>query len=257
MGIRLYAGGEVVRKKRTTKEIVPEPEEKVRRCADCAMRLHGVLRDVPLPTFSRISCIMTPYRFPAGHLLFIEGNPATRLASIRKGLVKLSKTTARDRTQIVGSLGSGALLGYEIFEQQPCQSTAETLTEAEICMTTLESLEQQVRQFPDVALGLIRSLSHRVGELEETTLALGAMPARQRLASHLLAATPPEASNGRRGATRVHLTRQDIAESLGMARETLIRLLTKLADEGIVALDGSLIAIRDRPGLERILGTAG
>lgn len=235
-----------------------------RRCADCTMRSHGILADVPQDVFERISCCMTPHRFPARHRILVEGNPGRDVAAIRRGLVKLSRQSAGGRVQVLGVVGVGAFLGHEALVDRPYRTTAETLGDAEVCMASRNELLEQLREFPDVALGVAGFLCHRIESLETLVLHLGTLPALQRVAGHLLtlaralpsptAATPE--STGRPLTLLLPLTRQEIADALGMARETLSRQLSRLADDGLIHVAGGRIHVLDAAGLEMLAADA-
>jgi len=215
------------------------------------MRSEGMLRDVSDEVFQRISCCMVMHRFPSGHRLFIEGNPAVQMASLRSGVVKISKLAKNGRTQISGIAGPGHVLGLEMLAGRPYGSTVETLTSVEVCMCDLEPLRRQVQEHPDVALGLAGLLCDRIAELETLVLGLGTSSTRARVAAHLLAfhRTPDDASAAGGG---LELSRQDLADCLGMAKETLIRQLSAFAKARLIALRGGEIRLLDPDALERI-----
>jgi CRP-like cAMP-binding protein len=230
--------------------------ETIRRCDDCAMRAHGLLQGVPDEVFKRLSCCMTTYTFPAKHLIFVEGNPCNQLASIRKGMVKLSKHGENGRTLLVGTVGPGFLLGYEALHGKPSQSTAEALTYVELCMTTRQEVVNMMHRFPDVATGLIKLLCHRISELEMKTLQLGTFSARQRLASYLLSTHESDGCFGHQDSVGLGLSRQELADTLGMAKETLIRLLARFAARGLISIEKTAICVREPKALEQMLSGA-
>lgn len=220
------------------------------------MRAHGILSSVPDPVFRRLSCCMTTFKFPARHLVCIEGNPCHHVASIRKGQVKLYKHGSNGRTQVIGTFGPGFLLGYEALHDRPYQSSAEALTDIEVCAASREDMASLIGQFPDVALGLVGFLCHRISQLESQTLVLGTFSAGQRLAAYLLSAHESTAPFGHRLPATLNLSRQELADTLGMARETLIRLLNRFATEGLIALRGSSILVREPQTLAHMLSGA-
>ena len=140
-----------------------------------------------------------------------------------------------------------------MFQGKPFQSTAETLTDVVLCTTTRAAITDQMRKFPDVALGMVSFFAHRIGELEKKTLSLGAFSARQRLAAHLLDAQKSESPFGQNGSIGLNLSRQETADTLGMAKETLIRLLTKFNSEGLVTIEGTSIFVRNSCKLSEVL----
>lgn len=232
------------------------PAAQTRRCADCTMRSHGILAGVPQDVFQRISCCMTPHRFPPRHRIFLEGNPGRAVAAVRRGLVKLSRQGTGGRVQVLGVVGVGAFLGHEALVDRPYRTTAETLADAEICMASRSEILQQIREFPDVALGVAGFLCQRIDSLETLVLHLGTLPALQRVAGHLLTlarALPAPPRPAEVPLTLLlPLSRQEIADALGMARETLSRQLTRLSDDGLIQVDGGRIRILDPSGLEKL-----
>ena len=230
-----------------------DSETPIRRCTDCAMRSHGILREIPDEAFERISCCMTPHRYPARHHLFLEGNPATHLACIRSGVVKISKVGPVGRMQIVGVVGQGFFLGHEALLNEPYRSTVETLTDACVCTTTPQILHAQIQRFPDVGLGLTSFMCHRIQELEAMVLRLGTLSTRARVAAHLIMYLRPQhGTTGPGSFLPLPLSRQDLADSLGMAKETLIRHLSRLAKDETIAIDGVNIRILNAARLRRV-----
>lgn len=219
------------------------------------MRAHGILKGVPAELYDRIACQRKISRFPAKQLLFFEGNPCDSLTSVRKGLVKISKQAENGKTQILGIAGPGCLLGFEVFLAKPFQSTAETLTPVELCLTTRQEFDSLIQSYPDVAKGLIGFLSQRIFDLGEHILRLGTLSARQRVAAYLLSLNDSASSYGAIDPESIVLSRQEIADTLGMAKETLIRLLTQLAKNKAVTLDGPEVRILDPRKLERQLSS--
>jgi len=217
------------------------------------MRTHGILRGTPQKVLDRLACCMATYRFPPHHVIALEGNPCRQVGSIRSGRIKLSKCGENGRVQIVGAAGVGFVVGYEAFLGRPFQSTAETLTDVEICMASHQDILQQMADCPDLAKGLVAFLCHRIEELERKALHLGTLSTRQRLAAYLLSIGSNDDGPNQYAADQPPLTRQEIAETLGMAKETLIRLLAKFEQQQMIRLDGATVVIKDPARLRHVL----
>jgi len=223
------------------------------RCDDCPMRTHGILRGTPQKTLDRMSCCMATYRFPARHVIALEGNPCRQVGSVRSGRVKLSKCGENGRVQIVGAAGVGFVLGYEGFLGRPFQSTAEALTDVEICMASHQDILQQMADCPELAKGLVTFLCHRIQELEHKALQLGTLSTRQRLAAYLLSMGSNDNGSEPTTPDQPPLTRQEIAEMLGMAKETLIRLLARFEQQNMIKLEGPNVVVKDPARLRHVL----
>lgn len=217
------------------------------------MRTHGILKDGPKELYDRLACRSRISRFPARHPLFFEGNPCDSLISVRKGLVKISKQAENAESQILGIAGSGCILGFEVFLEKPFQSTAETLTPVELCLTSREEIDNLIQSYPDVATVFIKFLCQRIFEQGEHILRSGTLSARQRLAAYLLSMNESAHSYGSIDPELIVLSRQEIADTLGMAKETLIRLLTQWARNQAAAIAGRSVRILDSWKLGHVL----
>jgi CRP/FNR family transcriptional regulator len=202
----------------------------------------------------------TSHQFQARQIVFHEGMPASTVYILCSGRVKLSLKTPQGTTHIVKLL-SGHLHPCEILDKPALgrsvhSVTCETLTEAQIaCLdkTYFDRLIKHNHQFTLLVLNmLIAETASYLAALRE-----GSGTARQRTAKLLITLSETQAKergNGASGDGLFPLRRQEMAELLGTARETLVRLLGSFHREGLIAVTGQHIEIRALDRLRRLAG---
>jgi CRP/FNR family transcriptional regulator len=173
-------------------------------------------------------------------LIFMEGDPADRVYQIVDGAVMLYKLLPDGRRQVVELLRAGDLFGVSSLRINDC--AAETLTAA-----TLISVERAVVDgSPDLQRMLTQSLARKLLGLHEHAVTLGRKSALERVTTFLMEFIPDRggydcAGRNPKGADEavVHLamTRQEIADYLGLTLETVSRAFSELRRRGAIVLD--------------------
>lgn len=192
--------------------------------------------------------LIRPLIYEEGRLIFEEGEPAFGVYLIDSGKVKLAKRAPDGRRQILKLIGPGEILGEEVLFHEPVYSAqARALERTAAGFVTLKDLRQFLERHPQVALRLLRSLSHEIREFHDRLLELSYESSLERLAKLLLTLADRWGEQEDSGLyIGVKLSRSELAELAGIASETASRLLARLRERGILALDGPRIIILDR-----------
>lgn len=183
-----------------------------------------------------------------GEEIFAEGDAAASLYRVIKGAVRTYRVSADGRRQIAEIHLAGDVFGLEAGEAH--RTTAEAITDCELVALRRSHLAE--RAMADSATGhkLWALTLHHLRRTEEHMLVLGRKGACERLAWFLidLAERIPAANR-----IDLFLSRQDIADYLGLTIETVSRTLTQLQDEGVIALPSCRqVWLRDRERLARL-----
>jgi len=188
-----------------------------------------------------------------GSLLFTEGQPASGVFVIEKGSVKLTVCSGRGKPLILGFFGPQSVLGLAAaILGRSHESTAETMTTV---TARFVSREQFLRRMQSASAGLhvaelvSRLLYSTVREIEALWLTDSV---EQRLARFLVSLCPPR--NGCRGAVHLalDLTHEDIAQRIGVSRESVTRFLSRFKKRGILDLKQCVLTILEPAALERL-----
>jgi CRP/FNR family transcriptional regulator len=168
---------------------------------------------------------------------------STWLAIVVSGVIKLVKTQKDGRQQIVGLRLAGDLIGRPYAERHPL--IAEATTKLELCCFAKGAFEELMRKHPSVEGALLRRALDDLDASREWMFVLGRKTAREKLAS-LLAAISSRFARGSPTAANDHaplrfdlpLSRNEIADLLGLTAETVSRELRALRTMGLIATAG-------------------
>lgn len=183
----------------------------------------------------------------AAHVTVLhEGDPARRIMEVVEGAVMLTKLLPDGRRQVVELLGPGDVFGLAHDDAYAC--SAETLTPATIATHERSALERD----PVLASRLLRRFEAQLCVMHSHALVLGRMSALERVAFFLLRLMP-EGMVG--GTLHLSMTRQEIADFLGLTLETVSRAFSELKRRGFVALQrADEVRIQDRGSMRRLAG---
>ena len=224
-------------------------------CDACAIRNRAICGDLDNREIGLLNGIGRRRRLAAGEQLMWEGDEAVLVANVIEGVLKLSSHSADGKEQILGLVYPSDFLGRPFGETTPYG--VEALTDAHICVFERKDFDRFAREHPRLEHKL---LERTLGELDRTRrwmLLLGRMNAEQKVASFLLEMADRIGSiqaDGKKIVT-LPLSRQQIADVLGLTIETVSRQLTGLRKEGVIALPSrreivlrSVGDLRDRAG---------
>src|SRR5579859_5487569 len=186
---------------------------------------------------------------PAGELLFSEGDKAESVFEVLSGMVRLYKLLPDGRRQVTGFLTAGQLLG--LAPEGACVFTADAVTEISVCCYQRAAFERLIDEVPGFARRLLAVTSHELRAAQDQMVLLGRKTAAEKLASFLLLMGVRQ--SGRQDEIDVPMTRGDIADYLGLTVETVSRTMTRLRQDGLIALPTpARVLVRDREALESL-----
>lgn len=190
-------------------------------------------------------------RLSAGEQLIWEGDEAVLVANVVEGLLKLSSSTSDGREQILGIAFPSDFLGRPFGGSTPYG--VEALTDAQVCVFERKDFDRFAKEHPRLEHKLLERTLAELDRTRKWMLLLGRMNAEQKLASFLLQAAD-RASEGDGGDGRsfdLQLSRQQIADILGLTIETVSRQMTKMKSQGLIDLPSRrAVTILDREALE-------
>lgn len=176
------------------------------------------------------------HALPRGSLLLEPTRPEPVLYLLKRGYVRLYRTSPEGRQLTVSLLGPGNVFGeLEDLSTGTRHSFAEAVTDVLVCAMREEDLERLMRTYPEVAVRMVRILSSRLRELEDLLEALALSSVRTRLL-HLLVKLAERFGipEGRLSRLDVGLSHQDLADMAGCSRETVTLTLRELVGRGLV-----------------------
>jgi len=197
-----------------------------------------------------LMAISTLQKKAAGETVFAEGDQADSVYEVVRGMVRLYKLLPDGRRLITGFLSAGNLLG--LAPDGVCVYTAEAINEVTLCRYKRAAFERLIDEVPGFAKRLLEVTSHELRAAQDRMLLLGRKSATEKVASFLLLMADRQGSDDL-DEVEVPMTRTDIADYLGLTIETVSRTLTKLKQDGVIALPTfARIEILDQDRLEEL-----
>ena len=188
-----------------------------------------------------------------GDVLFNEGDAGNQLYVVIDGKIKLGRTSADGRENLLAILGPGQMFGeLSFFDPGPRSATATAVTDVELKSLGHDSLIPVISTHPDVALALLHQLAGRLRRTNEVVgdLVFSDVPGRVAKALIDLAGR-----FGRQADDGVHvnhdLTQEELAQLVGASRETVNKALADFASRGWMRLEPRSVVILDLERLQR------
>ncbi len=193
--------------------------------------------------------------FGQGELLFSEGDPCKGLHIIVSGKLRIFKSSASGREQVLAVEGpGGSVAELPVFDGAPYPASVSAVEDSQILFISRNDFRSFCLAHPEVSLKMLAVVGARlrrlVGIIEELSFAT----VRQRLASVLVRLAQTE---GKRMSDGIEIqlpgTHQELAHQLGTVRELVSRNLMRLQAEGLVQVEARNVTVLDLPGLTAIL----
>jgi CRP/FNR family transcriptional regulator len=197
-----------------------------------------------------LAAIGSLHKKTSGEALFVEGDDAESIYEVVQGTVRLYKLLPDGRRQIIGFMTAGHLLG--LAPEGRYVYSAEAITGVTVRRYRRSAFDRLLDEVPGLARRLLAAASHELTAAQNQMLLLGRKTAAEKVASFILLTASHQGDDV--DEVDVPMTRNDIADHLGLTIETVSRTLSKLKAEGLIALPTpTRLEIRDR---DRLAGMA-
>jgi len=223
------------------------------KCNFCTIRKTTIFADLKEDELDRIEKFIIEKTLPKKHIIFWEEDAVDNIYLIKRGNIKLYKTQADGRSQILRIDGTGGFLGFDSLFSDSYLATAETITESVVCQIKADDFRKLLESEPEINLSLLKAVSRELKINENLLFTLGTRTAKERLSFFLLNLYDSQCDcedNPKK--INLLISRQELSEHLGMKQETVIRNLSKLKDEKVINIKGKEIIICNPETLEKI-----
>ena len=209
-------------------------------------------RKAPMATFALVSSIEmmgAPMSFTRNAEIYGENEPADYLYKVVSGAVRTYKVLTDGRRQIGAFYLPGDVFGLESSEEH--SFSAEAVTDAKVLVIKSSAVAALATRDNDVANQLLMLTGQELRRVQDHIMLL-IKTAQERVVGFLLEMSKRMPSSDQ---VELPMSRQDIADYLGLTIETVSRTLTHLEDSAAIALPTSRrIVLRNRAALGRLNG---
>lgn len=187
-----------------------------------------------------------------GDILFREGKKMTGFYFINKGIVKVYKTGIDGKEQIIAFAKKGDILGYRsILSNENACSTSKIIEEGVICFLPAHILVDLVKANNSFSFEIMKLACQELGEANSYITDIAQKTVRERLAEVLIMLKNKFGISSD-NMLQISLTREELANIVGTATESVIRLLSEFKSDGLVDLVGRKIKILDIQRLTKL-----
>lgn len=236
------------------------PDEKAIAISDKASFLarSDLFRHLTLAEISSLEHTVNIITCAAGRILYRPGETSTSLFLLKSGRVQLYHLSTDGRKLITATLEAGACFGeMPLTGQCPQNSFAETIEPTSLGVISKNDVEQLLDRYPTVARTLLSIVGHHFVQLENQLINATFKDSQARVAMLLLQLAQAAQEHQKHGNNSDIITisgfsHEELAEHLGVYRETVTIALRELKDAGAIELGRKHITIRNLTVLEQL-----
>jgi CRP-like cAMP-binding protein len=197
--------------------------------------------------------VAVPRRFPAGQVIFREGDQSDTCYVMRTGHARAVREHAGGRTISLAHFGPGDIFGeLAMFDDERRSATVETLDEVEAIAILGTDMRRLLREHPELAAKIVISLGRRLREANERLTRQSFQTVQSRVAGVLADLVEQARAEGAgERDVLVRITQADIAQLAGSSRESASRFLAVLERAGIISQGRGRITVHDADALGR------
>ena len=224
------------------------------KCGSCPIRHRAICARCDDEELQRLERIKSYQTFEAGQPIIWRGDELKSFSSIVVGIASLSRTMEDGRNQMVGLLLPSDFIGRPGREYVDFDVTA--VTDVTLCQFKRKPFEQLVEEVPHISQRMLEMALDELSAARDWMVLLGRKTAREKIATFLDMIVKRSAVPGvDTQQFTLPLTREKIADFLGLTLETISRQLSAMKKEGIVEFSGRRdFVIRDMRALRTASG---
>lgn len=202
--------------------------------------------------FAFLTSHLLQRKYAVGELIFGEGDPCAGLYVVKSGNVRIFKSSAGGREQVLSIDGPGSSIAeLPVFDGGNYPASATAVDDATLLFVSKQDFQALCVAHPQVALKVLRVVGARLRRLVGIIEELSFTTVRHRLASFLLRLAQNEGKRTSEGVEIIMpVSNQELASQIGTVRELVSRNLSRLQAEGMIKIDGRSVIVRNLKALE-------
>jgi CRP-like cAMP-binding protein len=223
------------------------------QCGDeCRIRTDSIFKHLIKEELDKLNIEKTTDVFKRGTVIYHEGSRITGCYCIQEGIIKIYKTGIDGKEQIIRFARKGDLIGFRsVLSKELACTTAKVIDDAVACFIPADTFIELIKSNGNFALELLHLTCRELGEANEYITDIAQKTVRERLAE-ILIRLKNDFGLDKNKVLQISLTREELANIVGTATESVIRLLSEFKQDRLIELSGRKIIILNETGLTRI-----
>ena len=221
-------------------------------CDSCSLESGSIFKYLTPDEVEAVNFEKDFRQYKRGDILYQEGNRISGFFCINSGIIKVFKTGFDGKEQIIRFAKKGDIIAYRsVLSNELACTSAKVIEDCQVCFIPSEILISFIKSNPAYALELLKLACHELGEANSFITDIAQKTVRERLAEILLLLVHDFGLDDEQF-LNISLTREELANIVGTATESVIRLLSEFKSDKLVELNGRKIEILNTKGLEKI-----
>ncbi|MBD0850121.1 Crp/Fnr family transcriptional regulator [Maribacter arenosus] len=223
------------------------------RCENCIIRQFNSLRAMSKQELKKVSDSKITRKVKKGEAIFEEGDKLDGVFCVREGISKLSKLSANGKDQIVKLASKGEVMGQRsVIAEEYTNLSAVAVSDMEVCFIPKDSIIHTLSRNPDFAIEVLRHMAHDLKEADDVIVNMSQKTVKQRIAEAFLY-LKKNYGEDRDGFLNLTLSREDIANVVGTATESAIRIISEFKKRGMIKTSGKKIGVLNEKLLQDLI----
>ena len=230
-------------------------------CGNCCNNCRGELCASKVPIFENLNNeelleivnTINHKEYKKGDVIFTEGNEAKTLYFINEGKIKLYKYTKDGKEQILHVLSEGDFFGeLDLIKPSKYGFNASSIVNSKICTLSKDEMRNIMMKNPEIGIKVLETIGERLSKVENLVQNLATNDVDSRMAYLLIDLMEKYGKAEEKNISiKLPLSREEMANYIGVTRETISRKLKKFEDERLIKVIGvKNIVILDEDGLK-------
>ena len=221
-------------------------------CKKCIVKEFTTLNTLSIEELQEVSHHKNEMLFKRGDFIFREGTLLNGVFCVKQGKCKLTKLSANGKDQIVKFIKHGDMLGYRsVLSEEPVNLSVVALEDMQVCFIPKSDIMNSIHANKNFSKSMFKVVCHDLKDANAKLTNMAQKTVRERLAETLLFLDETFGEDAQ-GYLDIRLSREEIANVVGTATESVIRMLSEMNKEQLVLLFGKKIKLLKKKRLKRI-----
>ena len=221
-------------------------------CKDCKNAFSTAFKKLTASQLEYLANNKLCSQIKKGKTLYEEGNRITGIYCINTGILKVYKTGIEGKEQIIIFAKPGEIIGYRsVINGEAACTSVKALEDSTVCFINTQDLYKLLKENSELGIELLQIACKELGEANSYLTDIAQKSVKERLAE-ILMRLQEEFGTNKEGIINLILTREELANIIGTATESVIRLLSEFKNEGIIDLQARKIKILNIQKLKKI-----
>ncbi len=220
-------------------------------CENCSSKFNNIFRNLSPEEYEMLALDKNCDPYKRGSIVYHEGNRISGSYCVQNGIIKIYKTGIDGKEQIITFAQKGDIIGFRsVLSNELACTTAKVIEDANLCFIPATTLVHLFKNNAEFSLDLMQLACKELGESNAYITDIAQKTVRERLAEVLIHLRDNFGLDNDQF-LQISLTREELANIVGTATESVIRLLSEFKSDGMLELHGRRIKILDSKGLKK------